>query len=811
MRGVRQDLRFALRQIGRNPAFSLTAILSLALGIGATVSVFSVICSAVIDAWPYAGFNRVCQINTVSKNGDEGSPGLTGPEIRQLRQASPVEDLLATQGWNLIITGSDIPEDVRGLYFSGNGFQFFGIPAMLGRYILPSDAPDGEDPQPVAVLSHNFWRRHFNGDPNIVGKHIQLVHKDYTILGVMPPRFTWGDGDVYLPLKMGQTSADIYGVLVKLRSGVSTAAAEAEFTPLFQQFDKNTPNRFPQQFRLKVFKMGDYYVRDLRRTLYLLFCAVALLLAIGCSNVSILLLARGTARQHEFAVRSAIGATRTRIMRQLLTESLLLAVVGAGLGTVLAYQAVGFIVARLPEYSFPHEADFHVNMPVLAFSVGLAVLSGIVFGIFPALDIGRNEINPTMQSGSHKVAGSVRGKRVHSSLIAAQIALTLLLLTGAGSAIQGFKRMIGRPLGYDPHNVVSVGIPVHENTFGTWDERAAYFAQLRERVAAMPGVIQAGISTNATPPSNGSTQAFEILGKSAIEQQQALANFVSSEYFTILHIPLREGRLWDESEIRRGANLAIVNQAFVQRYFSGEEVLGRSMRMPQLMSHPPYQLLATGADGWLQIIGVVGDALDDGMDKPVRPGIYLPYTLNMWMWTQVLVRTQGDPLAMLHNVQKQIASVNPDQQVESRATSLEKWIIREPEWARAQLVSILLSAFSGLALMLAAVGLYSVVSYSVVQRTSEFGIRVALGANRSDVLRIVLLSATASVGFGLAAGAALSLGLQRFVTRWVEYGTHDPLIVLVVSILVVAVAALACVVPAQRAVRVDPIVALRCE
>ena len=811
MRGVRQDLRFALRQIGRNPAFSLTAILSLALGIGATVSVFSVIYSAVIDAWPYAGFNRVCQINTVSKNGDEGSPGLTGPEIRQLRQPSPVEDLLAMQGWNLIITGSDIPEDVRGLYFSGNGFQFFGIPAMLGRYILPSDAPDGEDPQPVAVLSHNFWRRHFNGDPNIVGKHIQLVHKDYTILGVMPPRFTWGDGDVYLPLKMGQTSADIYGVLVKLRSGVSTATAEAEFTPLFQQFDKNTPNRFPQQFRLKVFKMGDYYVRDLRRTLYLLFCAVALLLAIGCSNVSILLLARGTARQHEFAVRSAIGATRTRIMRQLLTESLLLAVVGAGLGTVLAYQAVAFIVARLPEYSFPHEADFHVNLPVLAFSVGLAILSGIVFGIFPALDIGRNEINPTMQSGSHQVAGSVRGKRVHSSLIAAQIALTLLLLTGAGSAIQGFKRMIARPLGYDPHNVMSVGIPVHENTFGTWDERAAYFAQLRERVAAMPGVIQAGISTNATPPSNGSTQAFEILGKSAIEQQQALANFVSSEYFTILHIPLREGRLWDESEIRRGANLAIVNQAFVQRYFSGEEVLGRSMRMPQLMSHPPYQLLATGADGWLQIIGVVGDALDDGMDKPVRPGIYLPYTLNMWMWTQVLARTQGDPLAMLHNVQKQIASVNPDQQVESRATSLEKWIIREPEWARAQLVSILLSAFSGLALMLAAVGLYSVVSYSVVQRTSEFGIRVALGANRSDVLRIVLLSATASVGFGLAAGAALSLGLQRFVTRWVEYGTHDPLIVLVVSILVVAVAALACVVPAQRAVRVDPIVALRCE
>jgi predicted permease len=389
--------------------------------------------------------------------------------------------------------------------------------------------------------------------------------------------------------------------------------------------------------------------------------------------------------------------------------------------------------------------------------------------------------------------------------------LTLLLLTGAGTAIQGFKRMMNRPLGYDPHNVMSVGIPVHENTFGTWAERANYFTQLRESVAAMPGVVQAGISTNATPPANGSTQTFEILGKNAIEQQQVLANFVSPEYFTILHIPLRAGRLWDEAEIKRGATLAIVNRAFVQRFVPGEEVLGRSLRIPQLTSRPPYQLSATGANEWLQIIGVVEDALDDGLDKPVKPGVYLPYTLNMWMWTQVLVRTQGDPLAMLHSVQQQIASVNPDQQVESRATSLENWITREPEWARAQLVSILLAAFSGLALVLAAVGLYSVVSYSVVQRTSEFGIRVALGAKRSDVLRIVLLSATTSVGVGLAVGAALSLGFGRALTHWVQNGIRDPLVVFGVSILVVAVAALACIVPALRAVRVDPIIALRRE
>jgi putative ABC transport system permease protein len=808
---LQQDLRFALRQIVKNPGFSLTAILSLALGIGATVSVFSVIYDAVIHAWPYAGFDRVCQINAVSKSGEEGPAGLTGPEIRQLRQESTVEDVLAWQAWNLIVTGSDVPEDVRGVYFSGNGFPFLAMPALLGRYFLPSDAPDHLDPQPVAVLGYKFWERHFNADPNIVGKNIQLVHKDYTILGVMPPRFTWGDGEVYLPFRMSDSPTVFYGTEVKLKPGISTAAAEAEFTPFFQEIDRNHPNRFPPHFRLRVRKSGDYYVRDLRGTLNLLLAAVALLLAVGCCNVSILLLARGTARQHEFAIRSAIGATRLRIVRQLLTESLLLALVGAGWGVILAYRAVGFIVARLPEYSYPHEADFHVNLPVLGFSVGLAILSGILFGIFPACGVARREVNPSIQAGSHTLAGTVRGKQVHSGLIVGQIALTLLLLTAAGAAIQGFERMMKRPLGYDPHNVMSVGIPVHENTFGRWAQRAAYFAQLRERVAAMPGVVEAGISTNATPPSNGWLQPFEILGKTAGEQQEALINFVSPEYFTILRIPLVQGRVWQQGEINRGATLAVVNQTFIRRYLSGEDALGHSLRLPELISQPPNRVTVAGSDGWLQVIGVVVDALDDGMDKPIKPAIYLPYTLNMWMWTQILVRTQGPPLAILHDVQKQIASVNPDQQVESRATSLENWIARETEWARARLISILFIAFSGLALTLAGVGLYSVVSYSVVQRTGEFGIRLALGAQRQDVLRIVLLSAGASVGLGLAFGTALSLGMGRVITGWVGSGRNDPRVVLGVSLLVFAIAALACVVPVLRAIDVNPMTALRHE
>ena len=811
MQKLLQDVRFALRQMARTPGFSLTAILSLALGIGATVSVFSVIYSAVLNAWPYAGFDRVCQINTIDKAGHEGSLGFTGPQVRQLRQLHAVEDVIAMQRWNLVITGNDVPEDLYAVYFTGNAFQYFGMPAILGRYFLPSDAPDGQDPQPVTVLSYNFWRRHYNSDRSIVGKNIQLVHKDYTVLGVLPPRFTWLDGDVYLPLKMSQAQDVTYDANLKLRSGVSVEAAEAEIRPLIQQFDKEKPNYYPAQFRISVRKMGEYYVHDLRGTLFLLFGAVALLLAIGCGNVSILLLARGTTRQHELAVRSAVGASRFRIVRQLLTESLLLSLIGAGLGVVLAYRALGFIVARLPEYSFPHEADFHVNLPVLLFSVSLALFSGVLFGVIPALESARREINHIIQAGTHKMAGSVRGKRMHTGLIAGQIALTLILLTGAGAAIRGFSRMMRRPLGYDPHHVMSVGIPVHENTLNGWAERAAYFTHLRERVATIPGVVSAGISTNATPPSNGWPQPFEILGKTAAEQQEARANFVSPEYFTILHIPLLEGRLWESSEISRGATLAVVNQALVRRYFPGEDVLSHSVRMPRLTAQPPYRVTATASDGWLQIIGVVADALDDGMDKPILPAVYLPYTVNMFMGTQVLVRTQGDPLAMLQSVRKEIAAVNPDQQIDSNVQDLDEWIRREPEWANSRLVSILFAAFSGLALVLAGVGLYSVVSYSVVQRTGEFGIRMALGAQRSDVLRIVLSSAGISVGLGLVSGAVLSLGLGRLITRWVENGVHDPLTVFGVSLLMVVVAALACLVPSLRALAVDPMTALRCE
>jgi putative ABC transport system permease protein len=806
-----QDVRFALRQLRSHPGFTFTAILSLALGIGATVSVFSIAYAVLLNPWPYVGADRIGLISLVDKAGEDANwSGLTGPQIRELRRAHSIENVVAMNGWNLTVTGSDVPEDVQGAYLTPGAFQFLGLPAMLGRTFLPSDAPDGQEPQQVVVLGYKFWQRHFNGDPAVVGKPIRLVQKTYTILGVMPPRFGWLGADVYLPLNLSTSATITYGFDIKLKPGTTRAAAAAELEPLFQQFAKETPNHFPKHYRLVVQDLNHYFSK-LGKTLNLLFGAVGLLLMIGCANVSILLMARGTARQHEFGVRAAVGASGFRIIRQLLTESLLLAVSGATIGVLLAYGSLNAIVSRLPEYSFPGEADFHINFPVLAFSVGLAILTAVLFGLFPALQLARPQISRTLQANTRKVAGTVRGKHFHNTLIAGQIALTLLLMTSAGAAIQGFLRMMRVPLGYDPHFVMSVGIPIHDNTYKTVAERINFYDQMRAKISALPDVLSTGISTNATPPENGWDQVFEVSGKAEAEEQKARLNFIDPGYFKTLQIPLLRGRVWDETEIAHTAPLVLVNESFAKRYFPTGETLGRSIKIPALKNEPPYIIASPGSDGWLQVVGVVGDALDDGLNKPVKPAIFLPYPLYMWMHTQILIRSRVEPQSILHSIRLQIAAVDRDQQVMSRVDDLEVWIKREPEWSRGRLISILFGSFAALALILSAVGLYSVVSYSVAQRTNEFGIRMALGAQKGDVLRNVLGSAGVSVGFGLLAGVTLSVALNRLISGWVENSAHSPLMLIGTCIVLLSASGFACLIPSWRASSVDPMTALRCE
>ncbi len=539
-----QDVLFSLRELRKHHGFALTAILSLTLGIGATTAVFSVIYALLVNPYPYLGAARMIELNVLNEKGDNWFVGVTGPQLKILRQAGCIESVAASWGtWNLTTTGEDLPEDVPSTQLSGNAGIHFGVPALLGRTIIPSDAPDGQDPEPVVVLSYLFWQRHFNSDPGVVGRTLQLVHKNYTIVGVMPSRFTIGDAAVYLPLKLTNDSSVYLVPRIRLRPGVTRTVANAELQPLLEQFAKETPGHFPKKFRVHVRGIIDRYAEHLGRSLFLLLAAVGVLLLIGCANVSILLLARGTARQHELAVRSAIGASRWRIQRQLLTEALTLSLCGALGGIVLAYRLLPALVRWLPEYSFPHEVVIGVNLPVLGFTVGIGIFTGVLFGIAPALHFSRPQVARLMQSSSRRMTGGGLAKRTHRVLVAGQIALTLLLLTSAGAAMNGFVRLVRTNLGYDPQNTMSVGIPVHQNSHVSWEDRTVYFQQLLAHVAAIPEVVAAGISSNATPPSNGWGLNFEIFGRPAAETEQARVNFVSPEYFTVLRIPLLQGRL----------------------------------------------------------------------------------------------------------------------------------------------------------------------------------------------------------------------------------------------------------------------------
>jgi predicted permease len=804
-----QDLRYSLRQLIKSPGFSIAAVISLALGIGATTAVFSVIYAALVNPYPYPAADRIVRLTVNSKAGSNEGVNLNGPQIEQLRHLHSVKSVLAMDYHALTLTGRDLPENVNAIGLISNGFNDLGVPPILGRGLLPSDAIDGQDPQPVAVLSYKFWQKHFYGNPAVIGQTLQLDRKHYLIVGVAAPRFIWYSADVYLPLRLTQEPARTYLVNILLNPGITHDAANAELQPLLDRFARDMRKHFPEHFKVHVEGLNEWVVRSIGGTLYLLFGAVALLLTIGCGNVSILLLARGTARQHELAVRSAVGADRRRIVRQLLTESLLLSILGAAVGVLMAYGILTGIQLLLPRYAFAPEVVIHINLFVLFFSIAVALGTGVLFGLSPALQLSRPQISQIMQSGARRTTGSVSHRRTHRLLIAGQIALTLMLLVGAGSAMQEFARLVHESLGYDAHNVMSVGVPLHENSYTTWAERAAYFDQLQKKVAETPGVKMTAISSNATPPRSGWNSRFEILGKPALEQQIGSINLVNPAYFAVLRIPLLQGRMWNETENRNGAHVAVVNQAMARLYFPDGNAIGHSIKLPGMEDRPPIVLSAPDvADSWLQIVGIVADSRNDGLKNPIKPGVFIPYTLSMSQGTQILVRSEVPPLTLLHEVRAQLSSIDPEQQVDGNVDDLDSWIAEEPEWQQEHLVSWIFSIFAGLALALAAVGLYSVVSYTVAQRTNEFGIRMALGAQRGHVLRIVFKSILVSVGSGILAGLVLTLVLNKILEKWVDGSSHNPAILLTGTVLLAIVAGIACAIPARKASHIDPMTAL---
>jgi predicted permease len=816
------DIRYGLRGLRRNPGFAAVAVLSLALGIGATTAMFSLIYAVLLHPFPYADADRITYLFGISKKGaDTGFTfvSLSKAQFHDLRLAAPVDSVLGFNPTGMEITGGAFSEEIAGTYVTENAGTFFGVRPLLGRNIEPSDAENGG--QPVVVLNYRFWQRHFGGDLHILGRTLELNHASYTIVGVMPHSFAFNDladvADVYLPFSLAPPIS-VYIPWVKLRPHVTVAAANAALEPFARELEKQSPGRL-RQYNLALKPILWTFQENIGHTLTLLLAGVVLLLIIGCANCSILLLARGRTRRHELAIRSAIGASRWRIVRQLLVEAVVISCTGAVLGVAASYWLAKLPMVLSPD-SFPAESFIRINAPILAFSVALALLCGMLFGLVPALRLSRGD-SARMLPGRQTGVVAAPAKHRWSVLIAAQVALTLLLMATAGTAIRSFLGLTRTQLGYDPANVMRLGIrthggdPVEREHTQSRETTVAYIEQIREKIASVPGVSTVAVGVDAMPPfvSSGA-QSFEIDGTRDHEQPEARVMLVDQRYFATLRISLLQGRIWDTDENNRGDFIAVVNHAFAMRYLSSSSALGRQLRISGLTPRNRYQVASAQSTAWRQIIGVVGDARNDGLDHPVAPAIYLPYTTLVRPYAQFFVRTQGDPLAYLQSIRGAVASVASGQTLSNSSfngtLTLNEAIARDAQYSSQRLFSVLFSIFSAMALALALVGIFSLVAYSVAQRTTEFGVRLALGAPRKHVLwvaaRIALVSAAAGIAIGLACDSFLGAVLAHWMQNAFAAGS-----LFAAAALLALCALLACLLPARHAIAVAPTEALRYE
>lgn len=803
-----QDLLYSLRQFRHSPGFAITAILSLTLGIGATTAIFSVVYGVLLDPYPYKDAQRMVHVELRDKTNRGGNLlFVNGNEYPELHKLPAIEDVFLMNQESDILGGGQFPVSVDVGRYSPNLFEYMGVPVLLGRGFSETDATDGKV-SPVAVLSYVFWKRQYGGDQNVLGRSIDLNHKLYTVIGVTPPRFTWGDSDVYVPGLPSGDPHEYWMSFIKLKPGANHKVAEAQLQSFVDAVAKPDPKDFRRDRRVVIASLNEEVMGKFEGTLVLLFAAVIALLLIGCGNISILLLARGSGRQHELTVRASVGASRKRLVQQLLTEAVLLALAGAALGVAAAYFGVRAIASLLPFYSFPHEAAIHVSVPVLAFSAGVAVLTGILFGISPAWQFSRPELAELMQASSARHSGGGRVPRTHRLLIAAQVALTLLIMAGAGAAMKSFQKLLATPLGFDPTHGFSFRVEFPKGAQTTWEARLNANEAVRQAVAQAPGV-SAAVSTSWFPPFGGFNAPIEIHGKPELGNATALLALVSPQVFSTLHVPVLSGRVFDDAEVLRAAHVALVNEAFAKQFFGGGNPIGASVRSPLLKVEQADLLSAQDPDQWLQVIGVVGNARNDGLDRPTQPAVFLPYSFVLPPDEAVLARGSGDPDGAITIVKQRLRELNPELVV-SNYHPLEWWLMTRG-WGRERFIAILFSLFAGLALVLAATGLYSVVSYAVTQRTREVGIRMMLGSPRASIIRLVLGSTALTFGVGVAAGVALSLGFSRVVNAWSGANPRDPVTLALAALLLAIVAATACVAPAWRAATVDPMKALRME
>ncbi|MBV9744090.1 MAG: ABC transporter permease, partial [Acidobacteriia bacterium] len=654
-------MRYALRQLFHAPGYAVVAILSLAFGIAATTAVYSVVYGVLINPYPYRGADRMVVFSLRTSTGATGM-GLFVREFVELEKLDVFDGVVGMDTWPATLTGEGLPEAVQLSRISANTFEYLGIPPMLGREFTANAASYGRDPDRVAVLTYAFWQSHYGKDLRVIGKIIRLDREIYTIIGVAPPRLLWSYGDVYVPLRLAD-DAPAFGFEARLKPGISIQRAQAQLQPLFERFARENPKRFPPNFQVRVVKKIEAAGKDSRTALLLLELGSFFLLAVACANVSILQLARGAARSHELAVRAAVGATRRRLAGQLLAESLLLAVAGASVGIAAAWRLPAIAEYWLPRGIFPRETDIHLSFPVLVFSTAMALAAALASGIAPAVQLSLPRLAEWIQAGNRHATISRAGRRTHSPLIAFQVALTLLLLAGAGAAARSLLALQKTTLGYDPEHLLLARVPVAEGSYTTHSSRTVFFEEIRRLIAASPLIESVALlQGEGAPPHGGWREPVEIFGEPARTGAAAQIFRVTPGYFATLKIPLLHGRAWSEEEHARPARVAVINRAMEKRFWPAGNPVGQKLRFRGFRAGS-FQVDVPLSNDWLEIVGVAGDVPNRGLGEPPQPAAYVPYTLVEDDSIVIVARAKDDPLAAVRPIREIVGSVDANQAV----------------------------------------------------------------------------------------------------------------------------------------------------
>ncbi|HKP88254.1 MAG TPA: ABC transporter permease [Blastocatellia bacterium] len=795
-----QDIRYGVRTLLKNPGFSAIAVIALALGIGANTAIFSVVNAVLLRPLPFEEPERLVMVWEKRMALGRVRNVASAPDFVDWKAQNTVfEDMAAYVNNGLNLSGSDEPERLQGVAASASFFSVLRAQPKLGRTFLPDE--DSPTSEPVAIISNGLWQRRFAGDPNIIGRTITMNDRSRTVVGVMPADFVYPNSEVevwvplvFSPNDLNSRGSHSYNVIARLKPGVALKQAQGEMDTiaagLEKQYQVNTGHG------VNVFSLHEEVVGPVKQALMVLLGAVGFVLLIACANVANLLLARAAARQKEIAIRTALGAGRARIIRQLLTESMMLALVGGTLGALLALWGLDLILA-VSTGSIPRVKEIRVDGGVMAFTFLVSLATGLIFGLVPAWQASRPDLNESLKEGGRGSSAGIHRNRVRSLFVVVEVAICLVLLIGAGLMIKSFVRLLDVSPGFNAENLLTMNVSLSGSKYRETPQRMAFFQQALERIASAPGV-QGAATALSLPLEGSSSRYFQIEGRPPQPPGQgynANVNLASGDYFRTMGIPLIQGRAFNDGDVMGSLPVVIINQKMAQQFWPDEDPIGQRM--------------GTGNDPLRTVVGIVGDVRQAALETEPRAEFFYPFFQVDFGFATFLVRTSGDPKSMIAAVRSEFQAVDKDQPVSNIRTMDE---VLAQSVAPRRLNMLLLGIFAVLALVLAAVGLYGVMSYSVTQRTREIGIRMALGAGRGDVMKLVvgqgMILATAGVAIGLVA----SLVLTRFMASLLYgVGATDPVTFAVISVILIGVALGASYVPARRATKVDPMVALRYE